>query len=145
MVDVGAKDVTDRIATAAGEITMQPATLTAIRGGGLIKGDVLGVAQTAAIMATKRTWELIPMCHQLNLTGVTVAFELDDERSTVEMAVTVKTRGQTGVEMEALVGVSAGLLTIYDMCKAIDRGMEIQAVRLVNKEGGKSGTWRRSE
>src|SRR5919201_134902 len=141
MVDVGDKDVTDRVATAAGEIRMQPATLAAIEGGGIKKGDVLGVAQTAAIMAAKRTWELIPMCHPLLLTGVSVEFELDDAASAVEMAVTVKTTGKTGVEMEALTAVSVGLLTVYDMCKAIDRGMEIEAVRLDYKAGGKSGTY----
>jgi cyclic pyranopterin phosphate synthase len=145
MVDVGDKAVTHRIATAAGEISMQPATLTAIRTGGIKKGDVLSVAQTAAIMATKRTWELIPMCHPLLLTGVTVEFDVDEARSTVAIAVTVKVNGQTGVEMEALTGVTTGLLTIYDMCKAIDRGMEIQNVRLLHKEGGKSGIWRRAE
>jgi cyclic pyranopterin phosphate synthase len=145
MVDVGDKAVTHRIATAAGEISMQPATLTAIRTGGIKKGDVLSVAQTAAIMATKRTWELIPMCHPLLLTGVTVEFDVDEARSTVAIAVTVKVNGQTGVEMEALTGVTTGLLTIYDMCKAIDRRMEIQNVRLLHKEGGKSGIWRRAE
>jgi cyclic pyranopterin phosphate synthase len=144
MVDVGEKDVTDRVATAAGEIRMEPATLAAIRGGGIKKGDVLGVAQTAAIMAAKRTWELIPMCHPLMLTGVSVSFEDADDPPRVAIAVTVKTRGQTGVEMEALTAASVGLLTIYDMCKAIDRGMEIEHVRLLHKEGGKSGLWRRA-
>jgi cyclic pyranopterin phosphate synthase len=143
MVDVGDKDVTDRVATAAGEIRMQPATLAAIQGGGIKKGDVLAVAQVAAVMAAKRTWELIPMCHPLLLTGVSVEFEPDEAGSAIAMAVTVRTRGQTGVEMEALTAVSAGLLTIYDMCKAIDRGMEIQNLRLLRKEGGKSGAWRR--
>ena len=143
MVDVGDKDVTDRVATAAGQIRMQPATLAAIQGGGIKKGDVLAVAQVAAVMAAKRTWELIPMCHPLLLTGVSVEFDLDEARSAVAMAVTVRTRGQTGVEMEALTAVSAGLLTIYDMCKAIDRGMEIHDLRLLRKEGGKSGVWRR--
>jgi cyclic pyranopterin phosphate synthase len=145
MVDVGDKDVTDRVATAAGEIRMQPATLAAIQGGGIKKGDVLAVAQVAAVMAAKRTWELIPMCHPLLLTGVSVEFDVDQARSAVAMAVTVRTRGQTGVEMEALTAVSAGLLTIYDMCKAIDRGMAIQDVRLLRKEGGKSGAYRRVE
>jgi cyclic pyranopterin phosphate synthase len=145
MVDVGDKDVTDRVATAAGEIRMQPATLAAIQGGGIKKGDVLAVAQVAAVMAAKRTWELIPMCHPLLLTGVSVEFALDEARSAIAMAVTVRTRGQTGVEMEALTAVSAGLLTIYDMCKAIDRGMEIHDLRLLHKEGGKSGVYRRVE
>jgi cyclic pyranopterin phosphate synthase len=143
MVDVGAKEVTDRVATAAGEIRMQPATLAAIRGGGIKKGDVLSVAQVAAVMAAKRTWELIPMCHPLLLTGVSVEFEVDEARSAISIAVTVKTRGQTGVEMEALTAASTGLLTIYDMCKAIDRGMEIHDLRLLHKEGGKSGLYRR--
>jgi len=145
MVDVGDKDVTDRVATAAGEIRMQPATLAAIQGGEIKKGDVLAVAQVAAVMAAKRTWELIPMCHPLLLTGVSVEFDVDQASSAVAMAVTVRTRGQTGVEMEALTAVATGLLTIYDMCKAIDRGMEIQDVRLLRKEGGKSGLWRRVE
>jgi cyclic pyranopterin phosphate synthase len=143
MVDVGDKDVTDRVATAAGEIRMQPATLAAIQGGGIKKGDVLAVAQVAAVMAAKRTWELIPMCHPLLLTGVSVEFDLDEARSAIAMAVTVRTRGQTGVEMEALTAVSTGLLTVYDMCKAIDRGMEIHDLRLLRKEGGKSGAYRR--
>ena len=141
MVDVGGKEETARVATATGRIRMEPATLAAIKGGGIKKGDVLGVAQTAAIMAAKRTWELIPMCHPLLLTGVDVAFETGD--ATVDIAVTVKTHGKTGVEMEALTAASVGLLTVYDMCKAIDRGMEIEGVRLDYKAGGKSGTWRR--
>jgi cyclic pyranopterin phosphate synthase len=143
MVDVGDKAVTERVATAAGEIRMEPATLAAIRGGGIAKGDVLGVAQTAAIMAAKRTWELIPMCHPLLLTGVKAEFDVDEARSAVELRVTVKVSGKTGVEMEALTAVSVGLLTIYDMCKAVDRGMEIHDVRLLHKEGGKSGVWHR--
>src|SRR2546422_11395107 len=144
MVDVGDKDVTDRVATAAGEIRMQPATLAAIQSGGIKKGDVLAVAQVAAVMAAKRTWELIPMCHPLLLTGVSVEFDPDEARSAIAMAVTVRTRGQTGVEMEALTAVSAGLLTIYDMCKAIDRGMEIHDLRLLRKEGGQPGAWPRT-
>jgi cyclic pyranopterin phosphate synthase len=144
MVDVGAKAETERVATARGRIRMQPQTLAAIRAGGVAKGDVLSVAQTAAIMAAKRTWELIPMCHPLLLTGVSVDFELDEAAGLVEMAVTVKTRGKTGVEMEALTAVSVGLLTIYDMCKALDRAMEIETVRLEYKAGGKSGEYRRA-
>src|SRR5438132_8466059 len=143
MVDVGDKDVTDRVATAAGEIRMQPATLAAIQGGAIKKGDVLAVAQVAAVMAAKRTWELIPMCHPLLLTGVSVEFDVDQARSAVAIAVTVRTRGQTGVEMEALTAVSAGLLTIYDMCKAIDRGMRLEEIALVEKSGGRSGHWTR--
>jgi cyclic pyranopterin phosphate synthase len=143
MVDVGAKADTERVATATGRIRMRAETLAAIKQGGIAKGDVLSVAQTAAIMAAKRTWELVPMCHPLLLTGVSVDFALDEAASLVEMAVTVKTRGKTGVEMEALTAVSVGLLTVYDMCKAIDRGMEIESVRLDYKAGGKSGTYRR--
>ncbi|HEY3083230.1 MAG TPA: cyclic pyranopterin monophosphate synthase MoaC [Chloroflexota bacterium] len=143
MVDVGAKADTERVATARGRIRMRPETLAAIKGGGIAKGDVLSVAQTAAIMAAKRTWELVPMCHPLLLTGVSVDFALDEAASLVEMAVTVKTRGKTGVEMEARTAISVGLLTVYDMCKAIDRGMEIESVRLDYKAGGKSGTYRR--
>ena len=145
MVDVGDKAITHRIAQAVGEIQMEPATLAAIQSGGISKGDVLSVAQTAAIMAAKRTWELIPMCHPLLLTGVTPSFRIDAERGVVELTVSVKTTGQTGVEMEALTAVSAGLLTIYDMCKAIDRGMTIGAIRLTHKTGGKSGTFVRGE
>ena len=144
MVDVGAKADTERVATARGRIRVQPETLAAIKGGGIAKGDVLSVAQTAAIMAAKRTWELVPMCHPLLLTGVSVDFALDEAASLVEMAVTVKTRGKTGVEMEALTAVSVGLLTVYDMCKAIDRGMEIESIRLDYKAGGKSGEYRRA-
>jgi len=145
MVDVGAKAETERVATARGRIRVQPATLAAIREGGIAKGDVLSVAQTAAIMAAKKTWDLVPMCHPLLLTGVSVDFRIDEASSLVEMAVTVKTKGKTGVEMEAMTAVAVGLLTVYDMCKAIDRGMEIEAVRLDYKAGGKSGTYRRAE
>ena len=145
MVDVSDKAITHRIATAMGEIHMEPATLAAIQSGDISKGDVLGVAQTAAIMAAKRTWELIPMCHPLLLTGVTPSFRVDTERCIVEMTVSVKTTGQTGVEMEALTAVSVGLLTIYDMCKAIDRAMIISAIRLTYKTGGKSSTFVRGE
>jgi len=144
MVDVGAKADTERVATARGRIRMRPETLAAIKDGGIAKGDVLSVAQTAAIMAAKRTWELVPMCHPLLLTGVSVDFGLDEAASLVEMAVTVKTRGKTGVEMEALTAVSVGLLTVYDMCKAVDRGMEIESIRLDYKAGGKSGEYRRA-
>jgi cyclic pyranopterin phosphate synthase len=143
MVDVGAKDDTERVATASGEIRMQGETLAAIRAGGHAKGDVLGVAQTAAIMAAKRTWELVPLCHPLLLTGIAARFDVADDPSRVRLTVTVRTTGRTGVEMEALTAVSVGLLTVYDMCKAIDRGMEIGAIRLDYKTGGRSGTWRR--
>ena len=137
MVDVGAKDVTKRVARAAGRIAMQPATLAAIRAGTARKGDVLGVARIAAIQASKRTADLIPLAHPLPLTRVSVAFDYEDDAVTIE--VTAETIARTGVEMEALTAVAAGLLTIYDMCKAADRGMRIEDVRLVEKSGGKSG------
>jgi cyclic pyranopterin phosphate synthase len=137
MVDVGAKDVTKRVARAGGRIAMQPATLAAIRAGTARKGDVLGVARIAAIQASKRTAELIPLAHPLPLTRVSVAFDYEDDAVTIE--VTAETIARTGVEMEALTAVAAGLLTIYDMCKAADRGMRIERVRLLEKSGGKSG------
>ncbi len=140
MVDVSEKAETRREATARGEVHMRPATLAAIRAGQLAKGDVLATAQVAAVMAAKRTWEIIPMCHPLLLTGVGVSFELDEARGVVEIAATVRTTGKTGVKMEALTAVSAAALTVYDMCKAVDPGMRIEHVRLVAKSGGKSGT-----
>ena len=140
MVDVSDKTETRRQATARGEVAMRPETLAAIKGGRLPKGDVLSAAQIAAVMAAKRTWEIIPMCHPLLLTGVDVDFELDDVRSVIRIAATVKTTGKTGVEMEALTAVSAAALTIYDMCKAVDPAMRIESIRLVSKSGGKSGT-----
>ena len=143
MVDVGDKAVTVRRAVAAGRIGMLPQTLELIEQGGHKKGDVLGVARVAGIMATKRTAELVPMCHPLSLTHVSIDFELDSAGSAIECRVTAETRGQTGVEMEALTGVQVALLTIYDMCKAVDRGMVIDAVRLLAKSGGKSGDWSR--
>jgi cyclic pyranopterin phosphate synthase len=139
MVDVGAKAVTRRVARAGGRIVMQPATLALIRSGTAKKGDVLGVARIAAIQASKRTSELIPLCHPLALTRVAVTFALDVESSSVAIEVTAETTGPTGVEMEALTAASVGLLTVYDMCKAVDRGMRIDAVRLLEKSGGKSG------
>ncbi len=140
MVDVSDKSDTERIAIAKGAITMQSETLALIRSGGLEKGDVLAVARVAGIMAAKKTSELIPMCHPLMLTNITIEFELpDDDRSEIGIAATVKTRGKTGVEMEALTAVSVAALTIYDMAKAVDRAMKIQNVRLVRKSGGKSG------
>lgn len=142
MVDVGEKPETDRTATASGSIHMAAATLRAVRSHAIAKGDVLAVAQTAAIMAAKRTWELVPMCHPLLLSGIHADF-IDDGATMLTLSVTVRTRGRTGVEMEALTAVSVGLLTVYDMCKAIDRGMTIGNVRLDVKEGGQSGTWRR--
>ncbi|HSF48000.1 MAG TPA: cyclic pyranopterin monophosphate synthase MoaC [Burkholderiales bacterium] len=142
MVDVAAKTETHRIARAAGAILMQPQTLSLILSGGAKKGDVLGVARIAAIQAAKRTSDLIPLCHPLALTRIDIEFEADPARAAIQCEATVETVGRTGVEMEALTAVSVGLLTIYDMCKAADRGMRIEAVRLLEKEGGKSGHWR---
>ena len=142
MVDVGEKDVTHRVAVASGRVTMRPETVALIREGRAAKGDVLGVAQVAAIMAAKRTHELIPMCHPLLLTRIEAGFEL--EETAIGITARVETHGQTGVEMEALTAVSAAALTIYDMVKAVDRGMTIEAIRLEHKEGGRSGTWDRT-
>jgi len=139
MVDVGDKDVTRRVARVGGRILMQPATLALIDTGGSRKGDVLGVARIAAIQAAKRTAELIPLCHPLPLTRVTVDFTVDRAATAIAIDVLAETRGQTGVEMEALTAAAVGLLTIYDMCKAVDRGMRIDAVRLLEKSGGRSG------
>ena len=142
MVGVGAKAVTQRIARAGGRIRMRPATLRTIAAGRASKGDVLGTARIAAIQAAKRTSELIPLCHPLALTRVEISFTLDRKASAVDCVATVETIGRTGVEMEALTAVAVGLLTIYDMCKAIDRGMLCERVRLLEKQGGKSGHWR---
>ena len=139
MVDVGAKPHTERVAVAKGEIVMQPETLRLIAEGGAPKGDVLTTAQVAGIMAAKRTPELIPLCHPLLLTQVDVALEVDEGASRIEITATVRTRGQTGAEMEALTAVSAAALTIYDMAKAVEKTMRITNVRLVHKRGGKSG------
>jgi cyclic pyranopterin phosphate synthase len=141
MVDVGAKDETARRAVATGMIRMRPGTLALIRSGTAKKGDVLGVARIAAIQAAKRTWELIPLCHPIALTRVSIDFELDDGASAVTCRAVAECRGRTGVEMEALAAVNIGLLTIYDMCKAVDRGMTMGDIRLLEKEGGKSGRW----
>ncbi len=141
MVDVGQKSETHRVAVAAGRIRMQPATFEMVRSGSAKKGDVLGIARIAAIQAAKRTSELIPLCHPIPLTRVAVEFDLDQAASTVACIVTAETVGRTGVEMEALTAASVALLTIYDMCKAVDRGMTIEAVRLLEKKGGKSGHW----
>ncbi len=141
MVDVGDKDVSHRIAVAAGRIRMLPATLDLIRSGTTRKGDVLGVARIAAIQGAKKTSELIPLCHPLAITRVAVEFAIDDAATAIECRATVETRGPTGVEMEALTAVQIGLLTIYDMCKAVDRGMVIESVRLLEKRGGKSGDY----
>ena len=139
MVDVSAKSATVRVAIAAGEISMRPETLAAIQSGGLPKGDVLGTARIAGIMAAKRTPELIPLCHPLPIASATVDFCVDAERSTVIITARVKCVGVTGVEMEALTAVSVAALTVYDMCKAMDRAMHIGAIRLQRKTGGKSG------
>lgn len=144
MVDVGAKSETGRMARAAGSIVMRPETLALIRAGTSKKGDVLGIARIAAIQAAKRTADLIPLCHPLPLTNVTVDFAIDEARSAVRCEVTAQTVGRTGVEMEALTAASVGLLTIYDMCKAVDRGMRIADVGLLEKAGGKSGHWVRA-
>jgi cyclic pyranopterin phosphate synthase len=143
MVDVGAKAETEREAVAAGRVLMQPETLRLLRAGDLPKGDVLGTARVAGIMAAKRTWELIPLCHQLQLTKVSVEFEFDETASAVEITAAVRCKGQTGVEMEALTAVSVAALTIYDMAKAVERGMVITEIRLLEKRGGKTGEWRR--
>lgn len=139
MVDVGDKDETARKAVAEGEIRMRPETLAIIRAGTAKKGDVLGVARIAAIGAAKRTWELIPLCHPIALTRVEIDFDIDEAQSLVRCRASAECHGRTGVEMEALSAVSVGLLTVYDMCKAVDRGMTMGAIRLLEKAGGKSG------
>jgi cyclic pyranopterin phosphate synthase len=141
MVDVGEKAQTARQARAGGSIFMQPATLALIRSGSAKKGDVLGIARIAAIQASKRTGDLIPLCHPIALTRVTADFVIDEANSAVHCEVTAECFGKTGVEMEALTATSVGLLTIYDMCKAVDRGMRIENIRLLEKKGGKSGHW----
>ncbi|MES2128448.1 MAG: cyclic pyranopterin monophosphate synthase MoaC [Pseudomonadota bacterium] len=141
MVDVGAKESTHRIAVAAGTIRMQAATLATVMAGTAKKGDVLGIARIAAIMGAKRTADLVPLCHPLALTRVTVDFDIDEAASSIHCRAQVETRGQTGVEMEALTAVQVGLLTIYDMCKAVDRAMVMEAIRVLDKQGGKSGHW----
>ncbi len=141
MVDVSAKSETHRIARATGTIRMQGATLALIRAGTAKKGDVIGVARIAAIQAAKRTADLIPLCHPLPITRVAVEFELDEATSSVRCTAQVETLGRTGVEMEALTAVQVGLLTIYDMCKAADRGMVMDGIRVLEKHGGKSGDW----
>ncbi len=145
MVDVSAKAETHRIARASGEICMRSATLALIEAGHAAKGDVLGVARIAAIQAAKRTAELIPLCHPLPITRVAVDFTIDREASRVICTAQVETHGRTGVEMEALTAVQIGLLTIYDMCKAADRGMVMGNVRVLEKHGGKSGEWAAAE
>ncbi|MGB7815310.1 MAG: cyclic pyranopterin monophosphate synthase MoaC [Methylotenera sp.] len=141
MVDVGDKASTRRIAVASGVIKMLPATLQLIKNGDAKKGDVLGIARIAAIQASKKTSDLIPLCHPIALTKVSVTFEIDEKNTVITCTATCETTGQTGVEMEALTAVSVGLLTIYDMCKAVDRGMVISEIKLLEKHGGKSGNW----
>jgi cyclic pyranopterin phosphate synthase len=141
MVDVGAKQETHRIAVASGSIRMKPETLAIILAGTAKKGDVLGIARIAAIMGAKRTSDLVPLCHPLALTRVTVDFSTDEVASSVHCTAQVETYGKTGVEMEALTAVQVGLLTVYDMCKAVDRGMVMTNVRVMEKHGGKSGDW----
>ncbi|MBU1365691.1 MAG: cyclic pyranopterin monophosphate synthase MoaC [Gammaproteobacteria bacterium] len=141
MVDVGNKAETARVARACGSIFMKPETLALIRSGSAKKGDVLGIARIAAIQASKRTGDLIPLCHPITLTRVTADFSIDETRNAVHCEVVAECFGRTGVEMEALTATSVGLLTIYDMCKAVDRGMRIDNIRLLEKAGGKSGHW----
>ncbi len=142
MVDVGAKSETRRVAIATGRILMQPETFAMIRTGTAKKGDVLGIARIAAIQGSKRTSELIPLCHPIPLTRVAVEFEHEEADHAVRCTVTAETVGRTGVEMEALTAVNVGLLTIYDMCKAVDRGMRMEGIQLMEKLGGKSGHWK---
>ena len=144
MVDVSDKDVTRRQATARGLVLMEPDTARLIAAGGMAKGDVLAVAQVAGVMGAKRTSDLIPMCHPLPITGVDMAFDLDVELGKLEIRATVRVTGRTGVEMEALTAVSVAALTVYDMCKAVDRGMTVTEVQLLHKMGGKSGEFVRA-
>ena len=141
MVDVGDKDSTRRVAVAEGRIEMQAGTLAMIRAGDHRKGDVLGIARVAGIMAAKKTSDLVPLCHPLALTRVELDFDIGDSPAAVHCTATVETRGPTGVEMEALTAVQVALLTVYDMCKAVDRGMRMEGIRLREKRGGKSGDW----
>ena len=141
MVDVSSKSETERTATAKGSVEMQPETMALIQGGGVKKGDVLSIAQLAGIMGAKRTPDLIPLCHPLNLSSVMVNLSCDADRNAVDIEATCKLNGQTGVEMEALTAVSIAALTVYDMCKAVDKGMHISNIRLTHKAGGKSGVF----
>ena len=143
MVDVSEKSETSRTAVAAGRVRMNRETFELVKTGGMKKGDVLGAAQIAGVMAAKRTPDLIPMCHTLLLSGVDMAFELNDAECTVDITATVRCQGVTGVEMEALTAVSVAALTVYDMCKAVQKDMEITDIRLLEKTGGKSGTYRK--
>lgn len=145
MVDVGGKRVTHRVAVAEGRIHLAPGTLARVLEQGLSKGDVLGIARVAGIMGAKRTADLVPLCHPLPLSTLEVEFFPEVEHAAIRCRVRAETHGRTGVEMEALTGVQIALLTIYDMCKAVDRGMTITGVRLLEKSGGRSGTWRAAE
>lgn len=144
MVDVSAKGETVRIATARGRVLMRPETLALIRSGGVTKGDVLAIAQVAGVMGAKRTSDLIPLCHPLPITGVDLRFELDEDTSAVEITAIARIVGKTGVEMEALTAVATAALTVYDMCKAVDKDMIVDNIRLVRKVGGKSGEYVRA-
>jgi cyclic pyranopterin monophosphate synthase len=143
MVDIGDKSITHRIAIASGFISMETDTLSLIKEGGHKKGDVLGIARTAGIMGAKKTSELIPLCHPISLTHINIDLNIDEEISSIYCECRAETDGKTGVEMEALTAVQTTLLTIYDMCKAVDRGMVISEVKLLEKSGGKSGVWQR--
>jgi cyclic pyranopterin phosphate synthase len=143
MVDVGEKAISLRIAVAEGQILLRPQTLELIVKGGHKKGDVLGIARVAGIMAAKKTSELVPLCHPLNLSSIEVELQPETDPPSIYCRSRIQTRGQTGVEMEALTAVQIALLTVYDMCKAVDRGMTMQAIRLVEKSGGRSGHWKR--
>ena len=145
MVDVSGKDVTERTATATGSVVMQPQTIALIRDGLVKKGDVLSVARLAGIMGAKRTSDLIPLCHPLTVNSVKVDLALADDRDAVDVTATVRVSGRTGVEMEALTAVAVAALTVYDMVKAVDRGVVIGDIRLLHKAGGKSGTWRAAD
>ena len=145
MVDVGPKDETEREAVAAARVCMRHETLALLRAGDLPKGDVLGTARVAGILAAKRTSDLIPLCHPLLLTHVAIEFAYDEETPSVEITATIRCRGRTGVEMEALTAASVAALTIYDMAKAVERGMVIEGIRLLEKRGGKSGEWKRGQ
>ena len=144
MVDVGDKDITHRIAVAGGSISMKKETLALIKEGGHKKGDVLGIARTAGIMGAKKTSDLVPLCHPLSLTHVNIELTIDEVNTSVNCECRAETDGKTGVEMEALTAVQVTLLTIYDMCKAVDRGMVISDIKLIEKSGGKSGEWKRN-
>ena len=141
MVDVGGKDITERVAVAACEVHMQQATFDLVKSGGFDKGDVLGVARIAGVMAAKKTSDLIPLCHPIALTQVTIDFDDLDDGIGLSVTSTARTMGRTGVEMEALTGASIAALTVYDMCKAVDRAIQIDGLRLLSKSGGKSGDW----